>query len=57
MFDDITKSEFNPMYHIEKIRKVEIWGDLVRGVDGWFTPFFKKNNSTPWQRGKIVVDL
>jgi polyhydroxyalkanoate synthesis regulator phasin len=24
MFDDITKSEFNPMYHIEKIRKVEI---------------------------------
>jgi len=24
MFDDIAKSEFNPMYHIEKIRKVEI---------------------------------
>ena len=24
MFDDITKSEFNPMYHLEKIRKVEI---------------------------------
>jgi hypothetical protein len=42
MFDDITKSEFNPMYHIEKIRKVEIWGDLVRGVNGWFTPFLKK---------------
>jgi hypothetical protein len=24
MFDDIAKSEFNPMRHIEKIRKVEI---------------------------------
>jgi|688.fasta_scaffold34219_15 60 kDa SS-A/Ro ribonucleoprotein len=24
MFDDIAKSEFNPMHHIEKIRKVEI---------------------------------
>ena len=24
MFEDIAKSEFNPMYHIEKIRKVEI---------------------------------
>lgn len=24
MFDDITKSEFNPLYHIEKIRKVVI---------------------------------
>lgn len=24
MFDDIAKSEFNPTYHIEKIRKVEI---------------------------------
>jgi len=24
MFDDITKSEFNPLYHLDKIRKVEI---------------------------------
>lgn len=24
MFDDITKSEFNPLYHIEKIRQIEI---------------------------------
>jgi hypothetical protein len=24
MFEDIAKSEFNPMHHIEKIRKVEI---------------------------------
>jgi len=24
MFEDIAKSEFNPSYHIDKIRKIEI---------------------------------